>query len=104
MFRISSTIGHIAAVTCLIASMFAFVPCGGEGLDSVEVAVASVVVEAEEVEFLASRRSVRKRPKRILGRMSICDGYVPASMKRSTFFPGKSDRESFNGSGSYLRI
>jgi len=48
MFRISSTIGHIAAVTCLIASMFAFVPCGGEGLDSVEVAVASVVVEAEE--------------------------------------------------------
>jgi len=69
--------------------MFAFVPCGGEGLD-VEITAASVVIEAEEGELLASRRSVRKRTKRVRGWMCICDCYAPAGKKRCPLFSGKS--------------
>ena len=104
MFRITSTIGHVVAISCLIASMFAFVPCGGEGLDNVEVTVASVVIEAEEGKLLAARRSVRKRAKRVPGWISIYDSYVPAVKTQCRFFSGKSERDSINGSGSYLRI
>ena len=104
MFRITSTIGHLVAISCLIASMFAFVPCGGEGLDSVEITVASVVIEVEEGKLLASRRSVRKRAKRVPGWISIYDSYMPAVKTRYLLFSGKSERDSINGSGSYLRI
>ena len=104
MFRITSTIGHFVAISCLIASMFAFVPCGGEGLDNVEITVASVVIEAEEGKLLASRRSVRKRARRVPGWVSICDFYAPTANKCCRFLSAKSERDSINGSGSYLRI
>jgi len=104
MFRITSTIGHVVAISCLIASMFAIVPSGGEGLDSVEPTMASIVIEAEEGKLLASCRSVRKRAKRVPGWISICNSCVPAAKKRCLFFSRKSERDSINGSGSYLRI
>jgi hypothetical protein len=104
MLRITSTIGHFAAVSCLIVSMFAFVPCGCEGLDNIETTVTSVVIEAEEGKLIASRRSVRKRAKRVLGWISVCSSHVHAERMPCRFFSGKSERDSINGSGGYLRI
>ena len=104
MLQINSTIGHAFAISCLIVSMFAFVPYGSEGLDSVEVAVASVVIEAEDGKLLNTRRSVKKRVKRARGVVSVCDPYASAADKRCRFFFKTCERDSINGSGCYLRI
>ena len=96
---------HRGPMRQMRANVVAFVvPCGAEGLDNVEITVSSVVIEAEEGNLLSSRRSFRKRVKRVLGWVSICDSCVPTAFKRCRFFVGKFERDSLNGSGSYLRI